>query len=923
MLNSIFDNQKSPSIFCLTETRFTSSMSHNISGYDAFHTIRNSNTPSGGVSLFVKDIHQAKKIESLSYSNSTIEICSIEIKIGRQQIIVMGIYRPHSDTIENFNSHFSDFLKHRLLRNKSCIIMGDLNICLLKPNVPNVNFSNLLFSHHFNPLITKATRFPQRDGEEPSCIDHIWMNKYFELDTGILCIDVSDHLPTFLNLNLNTFQHDEKVKIQFRVINDFYKDKFSILLSNFDWNTIKSQNTDVYAEKFIEALDSLYCSAFPLKIKYVSKKHNENPWITEPIKKLIEAKGYYFQLYRLSVVTLEENKRFRNKVNYIIRKHKENFYSNLIENSKNDLKKTWNIINNLISNNIKCKEINRIVFNNVTYTCSAEIAKTFNNFFCSIGPVYDSMIPASDLDPCKFINVNLQNYFFLEPVSPAEVEYYIRNLKNSKQDITSISISIFKEFCGLFSHIVADLINMCFETGRFPKILKKAIVLPLHKKDSPDIMSNYRPISILPKMSKIIEKCLKSRLLHYFTRNNLINPTQFGFLAEKSTQDAMLYVTEQIYENLNNSLSTLAIFIDFSKCFDTLNRDILITKLEIYGVRGPPLDLLKSYLDNRYQAVKVNNSYSEFKLINAGVPQGSVLGPFLYLIYVNELSNISNQFTSCLFADDTTLIFKNSCKYDLFRLCDYGVNLFYSWCCANRLSINISKTKSMLFSNTLTPLEIADVYMNNIKIEYTSSIRFLGVIFDDKLKFNVHINEISKKISKNIGVLYRLKQFVPSRTLLSIYRSIIECHFNYCNIIFGNTSNIHLLPMVTAQKKAVRIVANQPPLSHSDPIFSNLKLLKVSDLYLYNLGIFMRKNLAYFSQNYVINLHNTRSGDRYVPSRQRLSLTLDQSIRYQAPHHWSNIPVWIKNSPSLKSFKRNYKKFLISQYLNSAISENP
>ena len=129
--------------------------------------------------------------------------------------------------------------------------------------------------------------------------------------------------------------------------------------------------------------------------------------------------------------------------------------------------------------------------------------------------------------------------------------------------------------------------------------------------------------------------------------------------------------------------------------------------------------------------------------------------------------------------------------------------------------------------------------------------------------------------------------------------------------------------MVTAQKKAVRIVANQPPLSHSDPIFSNLKLLKVSDLYLYNLGIFMRKNLAYFSQNYVINLHNTRSGDRYVPSRQRLSLTLDQSIRYQARYHWSNIPVWIKNSPSLKSFKRNYKKFLISQYLNSAISENP
>ena len=170
-------------------------------------------------------------------------------------------------------------------------------------------------------------------------------------------------------------------------------------------------------------------------------------------------------------------------------------------------------------------------------------------------------------------------------------------------------------------------------------------------------MTNYRPISILPKLSKIIEKCLKSSLLHYFSRNNLFNLSQFGFLAEKSTQDALLHFTERIYDNLHKKLSTLAIYVDFSKCFDTLNRKILIRKLEIYGIRGIPIELFKSYLDERYQAVKVNNVISEFKPINAGVPQGSVLGPILYLIYVNELPNISDQFSTCLFADDTTLIF--------------------------------------------------------------------------------------------------------------------------------------------------------------------------------------------------------------------------------------------------------------------------
>ena len=237
----------------------------------------------------------------------------------------------------------------------------------------------------------------------------------------------------------------------------------------------------------------------------------------------------------------------------------------------------------------------------------------------------------------------------MEPVSPSEVEFHIQNLKNSKQNIDSISIPILKEFRGFLSLIIADLINKCFETGVFPKPFKKAIVLPLYKKDSPDLMTNYRPISILPKLSKIIEKCLKSRLLHYFTHNKLFNQVQFGFLAELSTQDAMLHLTEKIYSNLHRELSTLAVYVDFSKAFDTLNRSILIKKLAIYGIRGIPLELFKSYLDDRFQAVKVNNIISEFKPINAGVPQGSVLGPILYLIYVNEIPSISYKFSTRLF----------------------------------------------------------------------------------------------------------------------------------------------------------------------------------------------------------------------------------------------------------------------------------
>ena len=220
----------------------------------------------------------------------------------------------------------------------------------------------------------------------------------------------------------------------------------------------------------------------------------------------------------------------------------------------------------------------------------------------------------------------------------------------------------------------------------------------------------------------------------------------------------------------------------------------------------------------------------------------------------------------------------------------------------------------MLFSNFFTPLDIADVYMSNIKIDYASSIRFLGVIIDDKLKFNLHINTITKKISKSIGVLYKLQQYVSSETLLSVYRCIIECYINYCNVIFGNARSIHINPLIIAQKKAVRVVVKQPPLSHSNPIFSSLKILKVRDFYNYNLGSYFHKNEGKFRQYFRINLNNTRSGDHYVPPLQRLTLTYNQSIINQALLNWVDIPPNIRNSPSFSSFKKNYKLHLLSQY---------
>ena len=219
LLSTCFSPINPPSILCITETRFSSSRADNIDGYNAFHTIRQSETPAGGVSIYVNSNISARVIPNLSFSNNTIEICSVEIKILDHVVILLGIYRPHSDTIENFNTVFLDLLNRANLRNKFIVITGDLNICLLKDNEPNLNFMNMLFTHHFTPLITKATRFPQRDNEVPSCLDHIWVNKFHSNTAGILDVDVSDHLPTFVHFNFNLPASQDK-KIEFRLVNE-------------------------------------------------------------------------------------------------------------------------------------------------------------------------------------------------------------------------------------------------------------------------------------------------------------------------------------------------------------------------------------------------------------------------------------------------------------------------------------------------------------------------------------------------------------------------------------------------------------------------------------------------------------------------------------------------------------------------------
>ena len=383
------------------------------------------------------------------------------------------------------------------------------------------------------------------------------------------------------------------------------------------------------------------------------------------------------------------------------------------------------------------------------------------------------------------------------------------------------------------------LINQMLTAGQFPLELKKSKVKPLFKNGDNTLFSNYRPISLLPSISKIFEYVIFHQLMEYFTAHKLFSMQQFGFRPGHSTELASLRLVDHLTKEMDNKKIPINIYIDLSKAFDTIDHNILLSKLKYYGVHGREYDLFQDYLSNRCQYVEYNGSISTTRSITTGVPQGSILGPLLFIIYINDLPSVSNLFDMLIYADDTTLICNLDEVLDESTL-NMELNNIHGWMSSNKLSLNIKKTKYMIFHTKQRHVIYPSLNINNVKIERVTQFNFLGLILSSQLSWKNHIQFISNKISKVIGVLYRLKDVYPQSVLLMLYNSLILSHINYCLLSWGsgivNDHPIHLL-----QKKALRLVSNSDYVSHSEIICKNYRLLKVPDMFRFNLWKFYFK----------------------------------------------------------------------------------
>ena len=479
------------------------------------------------------------------------------------------------------------------------------------------------------------------------------------------------------------------------------------------------------------------------------------------------------------------------------------------------------------------------------------------------------------------------------------------------------------------SHISIELsvlINESFLTGIFPEQLKIAKVIPIFKKGLKTKKSNYRPISLLSNFSKIFEKVMQKRLNNFLEICEVLFCMQFGFRSGHSTDHALITLTESIKSTLDNNKFGCGIFIDLQKAFDTVNHEILLSKLEYCGIRGIALNWFQSYLSHRKQFVSVNGFSSSLCDITCGVPQGSVLGPLLFLIYINDLPNSSKLLSFFLFADDTNIYFEADDLTSLTNTINRELSKVKSWLDCNKLALNIDKTNFVLFHSPRKKLpDTVILKFGKKKIQMTKYVKFLGVLLDEHLTWKYHINELSKKLSKSCGIFYKIRHYVPLSTLICLYNSLFSSFLNYGITSWGLTYQSYLSPLFLLQKKILRCINFQPFSAPSTPIFLSLKILKVEDLLHLNILTFVYKSIKklspscfhnYFTPDSSVHRFGTRQatrGDLFKSFKNTTVYGL-QTIQVFGSKLWNTLPLFIRVASSVSVFRSKLKTYFINSY---------
>lgn len=830
------------------------------------------------------------------------EICAV--KISMQDLIIMTLYRTPDGNLDIFFHQLETVLVFARRHAKNVMLYGDFNIEARGVDPVTTRFHNTLRTVGFYCSNFKPTR-------KEACIDNlitnIWPDNFVLKVHNLPLSDHNGTLVTEVFLDKSTCIEESSNITSFSTRSGLYSiskiNEFIDSLESVDWlKVLQNKKADDMFNSFMNVFIYWMDIIFPVKTiksnKYNNKKANKN-WYTPELelkKKLVMALHDKYlctnhqEDYTFYVCARKE---YRNALS----EAKKSANAKAIFDAANTNKAVWKVVKGELGS--------------ISTSVPAPSAEKFSEHYSTtIKEVRRNIPPVAEDAMSLLPNQHPQNVkFSWSDVSSEEVIKAVSKIKPSKsKDIFDISNFLLKHVIYVIALPLSLCVNACIKEGNFPSMLKVAKVVPIFKKGPKDVAESYRPISVVPIFSKVFESLFKIQISKFFEVNNLFFSHQYGFRPGMSTIDAVEQLVSAITAGFNDRSVTTTAICDLSKAFDCVDHDILLKKLSFYGVIGNEIKFLRSFLSNRQQKVFVNGEFSSTVDVLYGVPQGSVLGPFLFLVMVNDLH--FNIFSSTImFADDVTFFSTDPSEINLNIFMNFVMEQARLWYSANKFLLNSTKTQMIKFTQK-----------NNV-YNSVDNVNILGIHFDPKLSWNCHIDVICRKLARIIYVIRHLRNLIPKQFLRNIYFALFHSVLCYGILFWGNASGINRVLLL--QKQVLRIFTFSNYLDHCKPLFVQEQILTVINQYIFECLIHTKSNFNSLVLNNHVHTHNTRTKNLIHMKPNRLKVTLS-SFEAMGVKLFNKMPLQAQ-TVSLSSFKKVVHDWLVMNpfyNINECINSN-
>lgn len=879
-----------------------------IPGYKSIFSCRNN--ASGGLGIFVKETMRFNTLTNTTERG--FHHIAIKLHTGYTPITLHSMYRP-PDFDFNF---FANYLENIVATNtpdSTMLLVGDMNIAINSQNRETQKYSDLLSSYNMMVTNSNVTR-PSSN----NILDHVVCNTELMNRVTNFTIDCafSDHSFILTDLNIRIGRSKRrltKTRTNFQAVDA----DFRSFLENFDFSLLApSERLASITGKYRDTVQR-YSTTYSVDVML---KKDVCPWMNLDIWKLSKMRDNLLKRkkrFPTDQHTIELLQHVNRKLIISKRNAKRSYYQRMFSTTNH--RALWRNINELISEKKQDLTTPSLVVNQTELTEPSEVANIFNEYFSSVGRNLANRLTSNGDVNC-FNTMRMSEYsMFMFPASSDEVQGIITSLDvNKATGCDGFPISALKKYSHQLSPLLSDCFNICLSTGVYPDCLKQALVYPVFKSDDPKIPTNYRPISVLPSLNKVFEKMIVNRLNNFFASSGYLYQHQFGFRTGSSSETAVVELVDEISSSLDQRHLAGTVFLDLSKAFDSIDHNMLLNKLDYCGVRGLANQLIRSYLSNRYQQVVINETRSNARPIEYGVPQGSNLGPLLFLVFVNDLPNLNLYGKPRLFADDTVLSYSSVSVERIVHLMKVDLERINRYLENNLLALNLKKTKMMIFRHSNANMfTVPQLCVDGQVIDEVSTYKYLGIFLDNKLRWDVHIRQIISQNAALCGILRKLAYSVPQHVLMKIYHAFIHSRYQYGITVWGSCCKTFLKELQVQQNRCLKGIFKLPHLTPSLDLY-NLpynKVLPILGLFFLRAATMMHKiqNRMELHHNFqfsaAIHHHHTRNANLLTRRRFNTEVGRRRFSNY-GPQIYNRLPNPIKQVLFIVRFKFEVKRFI-------------